>query len=221
MKSKNMNTYIKFVPNVFLAKCTEKHAKGEKINVSTKYGKENESIIYNFIGEKEGFYFYSIVRSDGFNVQEFARKKAEKYNNWAEISENKSNDFYKKSHSVIDNIPFGQPILIGHHSENRHRRDLDNSWNNMGKCVEFSNKAKEHENKSEYWKQKENIINLSMPESLEYYKYKLEKAKEYHEGLKTGKYNKEHSYSLTYAKKEVNEIEKKLKLANRLWGDNI
>ena len=56
-----------------------------------------------------------------------------------------------------------------------------------------------------------------MSESLEYFEYKLAKAKEHHEGLKSGKYERHHSYSLTYAKKEVNEIEKNLELAKRLW----
>lgn len=40
-----MNTYFKFAPNVYLAKCDEKHEKGEIIDVTTKYGKENESIV--------------------------------------------------------------------------------------------------------------------------------------------------------------------------------
>jgi len=47
-----------------------------------------------------------------------------------------------------------------------------------------------------------------MPESLQNYQQKLEKAKEYHAGLKSGQYERGHSFSLTYAKKEVNEIEK-------------
>lgn len=42
-----MNTYSKYVPNVFLAKCSEKHEKGEVIEVTTKYGKENECIVFN------------------------------------------------------------------------------------------------------------------------------------------------------------------------------
>lgn len=57
-----------------------------------------------------------------------------------------------------------------------------------------------------------------MPESLEFYEYQLEEAKEYHEGLKSGKYKREHSFSLTYAKKKVNELNKKVELAKRLWG---
>jgi hypothetical protein len=31
-------------------------------------------------------------------------------------------------------------------------------------------------------------------------------SEEYHEGLKSGKYQREHAYSLTYAKKAVNWI---------------
>ena len=72
-----MNTYSKFCPNVFLAKCTEQHEKGEVINVETKYGKENECIVHNLIYQKDGFYFYSITRSDGFNAQERALAKSE------------------------------------------------------------------------------------------------------------------------------------------------
>lgn len=75
---KKMNTYYKFAPNVFLAKCDEKHEKGETIEVTTKYGKENESIVFNLIFEKDGFYYYSIVRADGFNAQEWAKRRAER-----------------------------------------------------------------------------------------------------------------------------------------------
>ena len=78
-----MNTYYKFAPNVFLAKCDEKHEKGETIEVTTKYGKENESIVFNLIFEKDGFYYYSIVRADGFNVQEWAKQRAERRHEWA------------------------------------------------------------------------------------------------------------------------------------------
>jgi hypothetical protein len=56
-----------------------------------------------------------------------------------------------------------------------------------------------------------------MPESLEYYTFKFEQAKIKHEGLKNGTIEREHGYSLTYAKKELNEVESKLNLAKRLW----
>jgi hypothetical protein len=57
-----------------------------------------------------------------------------------------------------------------------------------------------------------------MPESLEYYEFALDEAKRNHEGLKNGTIERGHSFSLTYAKKEVNELELKLKLAGKLLG---
>ncbi len=213
-----MNTYTKYCPNVFVAKCTEPHEKGDVIQVTTKYGKENDSIVFNLLLTKDGFYYYSIVRADGYNAQERAKAKAERYSKWSSIAESKSNAAFKQSHAITDMIPMGQPILVGHHSEARHRRDLDKSWNLMGKGVELSNKAESHEGKSEYWASRANDINLSMPESVEYYEHKLEEAKMKHEDLKSGKTERSHSFSLTYAKKEVNEIEKKLEIAKKLWS---
>jgi hypothetical protein len=212
-----MNTYAKYVANVFLAKCPEKHEKGEIIEVTTQYGKENESVIFNLIRENAGFYYYSIVRADGFNVQEWSRRKAERLGAASLNAEKKSDQYYEASHKAVEGIPMGQPILVGHHSEKHHRAAVDKSWSAMGKCVELSKKSEEYENRAEYWEKKANTINLSMPESLEYYEFELEKAKAKHEGLKNGTIERRHSFSLTYAKKEVNEIESKLKLARLLW----
>lgn len=213
-----MNTYSKYEPNVFLAKCTEKHEKGEIINVTTRYGKENESEVYNLIYEKDGFFYYSITRADGFNIQERAKAKAERYSTWAASAERKSDQYYEASNEGADFLILAEPIKVGHHSEKRHRALIERNWNRMGKSVEFSKKADAHESRAEYWARKENDINLSMPESLEYFEFKLENAKEYHEGLKSGKYPRSHSFSLTYAKKEVNELTKKLEIAKKLWS---
>lgn len=214
-----MNTYAKYCPNVFVAKCAEQHEKGETITVTTQYGKENECIVFNLVHTgKDGFYYYSIVRADGFNMQERAKAKAERYNQWAASAEKKSNQYYNTSHAITENIPLGQPILVGHHSEGRHRRDLQRSWDAMSKSVEFSDKAEVHESKAEYWQRRANDINLSMPESLEYYEYKLQQAQERQAGLKNGTIPREHSFSLTYATKEVKELEEKLKTAKKLWA---
>lgn len=214
-----MHTYHKLAPNVFLAKCSEEHQKGDIINVTTKHGKENESIVFNLIFEKDGFYYYSIIRADGFNAQERARAKSEKYANWASSAEAKSNKLFEASHEGRDFLSLAEPIKVGHHSEKRHRALIDRNWNRMGKSVELSKKADEHARKAEYWASRENDINLSMPESIDFFAHKLEVAKEQHEGLKSGKYIREHSYSLTYAKKAVNEAQKSFDLAKKLWGE--
>lgn len=213
-----MNSYSKFQPNVFLAKCTEPHEKGQVILVSTKYGKENECIVFNLIYQKDGFFFYSIVRADGFNTQEWAKRRAEKLNNASANAEKKSTKFYEASHEGRDFLSLAEPIKIGHHSERRHRALIERNWNRMSKCVELSDKSEEYQSRAQYWENKADIINLSMPESIEFYEFQLQKAKEKHEGLKSGQLERSHSFSLTYAKKEVNELEKKFELSKRLWG---
>lgn len=213
-----MATYSKYCPNVYLAKCTEQYKKGDIIAVTTKYGKENECIIHNLIYEKDGYFYYSITRADGFNTQKRAMAKADKYNEYAANAEKRSRAAYEASQEGKDFLVLAEPIKVGHHSEKRHRALIERNWKRMAKSVEESKKAEEYERKSDYWERKAKEINLSMPESLEFFQYKLEKAKEYHEGLKSGKYEKEHDYSLAYAKKAVNELEKKVELAKRLWG---
>jgi len=212
-----MNTYYKYCPNVFVAKCTEPHEKGEIIPVTTKYGKENDCIVFNIVGQKDGFFYYSIVRADGMNSQEFAKKRAERLVNASVRSEQKSVQYWQASHEGREFLALGEPIKIGHHSEKRHRALIERNFNRMAKSVEFSQVSEDQLSRSEYWAERANKIDLSMPESIDFFEFKLEEAKARHEGLKNGTIEREHSFSLTYAKKEVNEIEKKVKIAKLLW----
>ena len=141
----NVNTYAKYCPNVWVAKCPEQHAKGEIIPVTTQYGKVNESIVFNLVSQRDGFYYYSIVRADGYNVQERAKAKAERYQQWAASAEKKSDQYYQASHEGKDFLALGEPIKVGHHSEKRHRALIERNWNRMGKSVEFSEKAEKHD----------------------------------------------------------------------------
>ena len=198
-------TYIKYCPNVFLAKCEAQHEKGEIINVETRRGDLHECEVHNFIGRtKDGCYAYSITRTD---------------RDWAQKAEERSSRYFEKSEAAVSGIVPGQPILVGHHSEKRHRAAIDRSWAAMGHGVEESEKAENHLDKADYWDRKAEDITLDMPESLEYFKEQLEKATEYHEGVKTGKYPREHAYTLTYAKKRVNELKDKVAKAEKLWGE--
>jgi hypothetical protein len=214
-----MNTYSKYCPNVFVAKCTETYEKGDIIILETKYGKENECIVFNLVAKEDEHYYYSIVRADGFNVQEWAKRKAERLQSVASNAQKKSDQYYEASKEGKDFLVLAEPIKIGHHSEKRHRALIERNYNRMSNSMEYLNKAADYQSRSEYWEGKASTINLSMPESLEFYEYKLEEAKEKHEGLKSGKYERRHSYSLTYAKKAVNEALKNFKTALKLWGE--
>jgi hypothetical protein len=214
-----MNTYAKYCPNVFCAKCTEPHLKGEEIILTTKYGKEHECIVFNHLLSKDGFHYYSIIRADGFNAQERAQNKADRLQSASENAAKKSTEYYEASQEGRDFLRLAEPIKVGHHSEKRHRALIERNHNRMRKCVEFSDKAESYEGRIEYWESRANKIDLSMPESLDFYAFKLEQAKEKHQGMKNGSIPKDHSMSLQYANKAVKDAEKNLKIATKLWGD--
>lgn len=212
-----MNKFKKYCPNVWIAECEEEYEKGETILLETKYGKEVECEVYNFLGkteQEEPKYLYSIVRLD----ESYAERKAEKYRNASESSLRKSDEKWKASEEGKEFLSLGEPIKVGHHSEKRHRALIDRNWKRTEKALEFENKAEEQKRKAEYWEGKAEEITLAMPESLEYFEYELEKAEEYHKLLKDNPEQRSHSYSLTYAKKAVNDFKKKVEIARKLWG---
>lgn len=213
-----MNTYAKYCPNVWVAKCPERHEKGDIIIVETKHGKENECEVWNLVMERDGFFYYSITRTDGFNSQERAKARAERLQGLADKHRANADSAFDRSQKAVENIPFGQPILVGHHSEGAHRAAIKRSCQAMDRCVAESNIADEQESRAQYWERMADKIDLSMPESIEYYAHKLEQAKEYHEGLKSGKYPKPHMYAVTYANNAVKEAQKNYDTAVRLWG---
>jgi hypothetical protein len=213
-----MNTYKKYCPNVFVAQCEEEHQKGDVIQITTKYGKENFHIIHNLIWVKDGFFFYSITRADGFNNQERAKQKAEKLNNWADSAEKKSDDWREKSNEGKDFLSLGEPIKVGHHSEKRHRALIDRNWNRMSNAMEELKKADTYRERTVYWERMASKIDLSMPESLEFFEVQLEEAEVYHKGLKDGIIKREHSLALTYANKRVKELKEKFETAVKLWA---
>lgn len=48
---------------------------------------------------------------------------------------------FAKADQLRDVVPFGQPILVGHHSEKRHRRDLERMHDNDRKGIEAMREA--------------------------------------------------------------------------------
>jgi hypothetical protein len=215
-----MNTYIKYCPNVFIAKCAAPHEKGEIIEMATRYGDSHEVEVHNFIGYSRGDNLpcYSVTRTDGFNAQERARRRAERISSWADSAARRGTEWQEKANEGADFLRLGEPIKVGHHSEKRHRALIDRNWNRMGNAVKEYKKAEAYEDRISFWENKAAEVNLSMPESLEFFDLQLAEAIEYQQGLKSGNIERSHSYSLTYATKRVKELKKKLELAKKLWA---
>lgn len=81
----------------------------------------------------------------------FAERRAARAERYAELAEKNrvaSTLRYEQARQIGDAIPFGQPILVGHHSEKRHRRDLERIDTNMRKSIEHDRKADYYERRA-------------------------------------------------------------------------
>lgn len=81
------------------------------------------------------------------NRKERQEARAQRYRELALKANQQSEEAFKQSDKMMEYIPAGQPILVGHHSERAHRNLLDRSWNALGKSVKLGEKA-------EYFQQK-------------------------------------------------------------------
>lgn len=106
------------------------------------------------------------------DYEEKRQARKERYENLIAKNENESEQRFKAAKQIGDFIPFGQPILVGHHSEGRHRRDLERIDNNMRKSVEADEKAKYYANRVESI-ETNNSISSDDPNALERLKEKL------------------------------------------------
>jgi hypothetical protein len=80
--------------------------------------------------------------------RERLERKIERRAEWAQKAAARSSQRFDAAHKIADAIPFGQPILVGHHSERHARADQDRIYNNMSKAVELQHLAEHHESKA-------------------------------------------------------------------------
>lgn len=67
---------------------------------------------------------------------------------WADSASRKASSAFSSASSIADNIPHGQPILVGHHSERHARRDQEKIRSRMNKGCELEDKAQHHSDKA-------------------------------------------------------------------------
>ena len=75
------------------------------------------------------------------------QRRAERFRELAEKHENISTGRHLAAREQLEMIPPGQPILVGHHSEKRHRAQLK-------RIDQHFAKAKEHHDKAEYFRRR-------------------------------------------------------------------
>lgn len=139
------------------------------------------------------------MKSD-FNERREAR--LERAKRLAKKNEALANSAYKNSNKILEHIPLGQPILVGHHSERRHRNDLKKVDILMRKSIEAENKAEYYSNMVENI-EKNKSIDSDDPEAVLKLTSKLEHLQRLQELMK--KANK-------IIRKPITEAEKVMQL---------
>ena len=76
--------------------------------------------------------------------RERRERRAERREEWAAKRRAKQTAAFDGAQNLADQIPLGQPILVGHHSEKRARRDQDRIHNGMTRGVEHGKMADKH-----------------------------------------------------------------------------
>ena len=193
--------FTKFAPCAWVIGCDEKLEAGDIVTVETKRGKRVECTIYKRMGwsKRKGVFLHSYTRADGITNEQVALNKAERRRQWQQSREDKSDGTFQRADEIFSPLKglMGQPILVGHHSEKRHRKLLDNHDSAMRKAFEHKDEAKKHEWKAEYWERQAEKIDLSQPKSLAQFNDLLEVAEETHTA------NKQKSRELKKATKGI------------------
>lgn len=83
------------------------------------------------------------------HYEEKIQMKKERYAELAGKKTAEAENLYSAARAMSEMIPFGQPILVGHHSEKGHRRLLDKIHNKYGKAMETQETADYYANKAE------------------------------------------------------------------------
>ena len=76
--------------------------------------------------------------------RERKERRAERRAEWARKRKAKSEAAFDSAKNLADQVPLGQPILVGHHSEGHARRDAGRITSNMAKGVEHEKMASRH-----------------------------------------------------------------------------
>lgn len=106
--------------------------------------------------------------------EEKQQARKERYLERARREEQKGKDRINTARKMASAIPFGQPILVGHHSEKRDRNYRNRIHSNYDKGYQEFEKAEHYRQKAEAI-DNNNSISSDDPDAIKKLKTKLEK----------------------------------------------
>jgi hypothetical protein len=67
------------------------------------------------------------IEDEDRSLVDRAEERADRFSNYKDSRIEDAQRAHDAVHRIADNIPFGQPILIGHHSERHARKDAESA----------------------------------------------------------------------------------------------
>ncbi len=142
-------------------------------------------------------------RSD---YEERRNKRIEKYKELSKKSKERSHQYSNSNANRILQMTPGQPILIGHHSENKHRRLIKKAQDDIRKSIEEDEKSKFYENRVKSV-EKDKVIYNDDPQAIEKLKEKLLRLENQRASIKA----REHStWELTNIGASIRETKRRI-----------
>lgn len=121
-------------------------------------------------------------------MNNFEAKRAARIERLRERAANKeaeAGQYFETASKMASVIPFGQPILVGHHSEGRDRRYREKIRNKMDKGIQTQREAEKLAARAAA-AESSNAIFSDDPEAIKKLKEKLESLQKNHELMKAG-----------------------------------
>jgi len=117
------------------------------------------------------------------NFEERRKNRIENAKKQAQKNAEESDRLYQSAHDMASHIPFGQPILVGHHSEKRDRRYRQKIHDKFGKSFEMDEKAKYYADKAETIESNNSIFSDD-PQALDKLKERVKSLQQYQDFMK-------------------------------------
>ena len=114
--------------------------------------------------------------------EERQERRRERLEQRAEAAEKEAQRRFETADTMAKSIPFGQPILVGHHSEKGDRAFRNRIHTNMGKGVEATQKAGHYRQKAE--SVGKGGISSDDPDAIEKLEAKVEQLQQKQESMK-------------------------------------
>jgi phospholipid N-methyltransferase len=110
----------------------------QELFVAPMWTPSREDLLIELAGE---------IDDEDTSLVDRAEDRAERFEDYKESRIEDAQRAQDAVHRIADNIPFGQPILVGHHSERHARKDAERIQNGMRKTVQMWQTAR-------YWEER-------------------------------------------------------------------